>query len=254
MKKILIIEDNNDLRINLTEFFENNNFIAISASGGLEGIDLAKREKPDIILSDIMMPGIDGYEVKNELSADPETSLIPFIFLSAKNEINEFRKGMDLGADDYISKPFNPEELLGAIENRLRRIETFVSKGERNNNGTDNDLLNKTKNSVLVKLKDGIKIIKLNKINVITSVGNYSAVFNLEGERILVHRLLKQWENILPVKNFFRASRSAIINMDHVISIKLCSSRTYCVKLKGFDGNVIISQRNSRKLKSALQI
>ncbi|UJH90852.1 response regulator [Antarcticibacterium sp. 1MA-6-2] len=122
MKKILFIEDDTVVRENTAELLELSEYNVITASNGKIGVDLAKKELPDIILCDIMMPEMDGYGVLENLSRDKNTQHIPFIFLSAKTEHKDIRKGMDLGADDYLTKPFEEEELISAIESRLAKV------------------------------------------------------------------------------------------------------------------------------------
>lgn len=123
MKKILIIEDNLEVRENTAEIIELSNYEVITAVNGKAGVELALREKPDLIVCDIMMPVLDGYGVYHLLSQHKETASIPFIFLTAKSEKADFRKGMEMGADDYIMKPFDSIELLKAIEVRLKKNE-----------------------------------------------------------------------------------------------------------------------------------
>ena len=123
MKKILIIEDNFDVRENLAEILELSNFDTITAENGKVGVEKALTENPDLILCDVMMPELDGYGVLNILGKKPATAEIPFIFLTAKAERSDFRKGMNLGADDYITKPFDQSELLDIIETRLKKSE-----------------------------------------------------------------------------------------------------------------------------------
>jgi CRP-like cAMP-binding protein len=130
-KKVLIIEDNNDIRDNIIEILELANYQVQGAKNGKEGVDLATKNIPDIILCDIMMPELDGYGVLYMLNKNPETSNIPFIFLTAKAERVDLRKGMEMGADDYLTKPFDDMELLNAIESRLKKKEiqlAFYSK------------------------------------------------------------------------------------------------------------------------------
>jgi CRP-like cAMP-binding protein/CheY-like chemotaxis protein len=130
-KKILIIEDNDDIRENVMEILELAGFIVFGAENGKIGVELAMKDIPDIILCDIMMPELDGYGVLYLLSKNPETSAIPFIFLTAKAEKVDLRKGMEMGADDYLTKPFDDIELMNAIESRLKKKEiqrTFYSK------------------------------------------------------------------------------------------------------------------------------
>lgn len=121
MKSILLIEDNADIRDNMAEILELADFKVMTAENGKAGVELAIENKPDLIVCDIMMPVLDGYGVIHMLQKNPDTQNIPFIFLTAKAERTEIRKGMDLGADDYITKPFNGTELLNAIESRLRK-------------------------------------------------------------------------------------------------------------------------------------
>jgi DNA-binding response OmpR family regulator/Ca2+-binding EF-hand superfamily protein len=125
MKKILLIEDNTEVRENTSEIISLANYEVVTAENGKVGVELAQKEKPDLIICDIMMPELDGYGVLHILSKKPETAGIPFIFLTAKTEKNDVRKGMNLGADDYLTKPFDDTELLNAIETRLKRKEMF---------------------------------------------------------------------------------------------------------------------------------
>lgn len=123
MKKVLLIEDDFSLRENTAELLELAGYSVTMAPNGKIGVDLAKSHMPNIIVCDIMMPELDGYGVLQELSADDSTKHIPFIFLSAKTERSEIRKGMDLGADDYLTKPFEEDELLSALESRLAKAQ-----------------------------------------------------------------------------------------------------------------------------------
>ncbi|HEY9184441.1 MAG TPA: response regulator [Salegentibacter sp.] len=127
MKKVLLIEDDVTVRENTAEILELSDFEVVTASDGKQGVTRAKSELPDIIVCDIMMPEMDGYDVLTELSKTPATSGIPFIFLSAKTEHKDVRRGMDLGADDYLTKPFEESDLLSAIESRLAKVEILKS-------------------------------------------------------------------------------------------------------------------------------
>lgn len=121
MSKVLIIEDNDDIRENVIEILEISGYTVVSASNGKAGVEQAVKHLPDIILCDIMMPEMDGYATLEHLNKNPETSAIPFIFLTAKADRLDLRKGMELGADDYLTKPFDDTELLNAIETRLKK-------------------------------------------------------------------------------------------------------------------------------------
>ncbi len=121
MSKIVVIEDNNDIRDSIVEILELANYEVILAKNGIEGVALAISEVPDLILCDIMMPDLDGYGVLYLLAKNTTTSSIPFIFITAKSERADLRKGMEMGADDYLVKPFGRLELLNAIEIRLNK-------------------------------------------------------------------------------------------------------------------------------------
>lgn len=125
MKTILVIEDNEDIRENVTEILTLSDYNVISAPNGKEGIESAQKNKPDLIICDIMMPGVDGYGVLHVLHKDPQTQNIPFVFLTSKSERSDFRAAMEMGADDYITKPFAGNELLNAIESRLKKSEVI---------------------------------------------------------------------------------------------------------------------------------
>lgn len=128
MNCILIIEDSKDIRENTAEILDMSGYKTMTAENGKKGVELAVKEKPDLIICDIMMPELDGYGVLHMLRKNPETKHIPFVFLTAKTERSDLRKGMEMGADDYITKPFEDIELLRAIEVRLNKIKVLDQK------------------------------------------------------------------------------------------------------------------------------
>lgn len=144
MKKILLIEDNMDVRENTAEILSLAQYNVITAKNGKEGVELAQKEKPDLIICDIMMPVLDGHGALHLLSKNEETASIPFIFLTAKAERSDFRKGMEMGADDYLTKPFDEVELLNAIESRLKKTEILKKEFTKNMAGI-NDFINQAK-------------------------------------------------------------------------------------------------------------
>ena len=135
MKTILLIEDNPDVRENTAEILELANYKVLQAENGKLGVEIATQVKPDLIICDIMMPVLDGYGVIHLLAKNLETASIPFIFLTAKSERTDIRKGMEMGADDYISKPFDDIELLRDVESRLRKSEMLKAEYSKNVEG-----------------------------------------------------------------------------------------------------------------------
>jgi CheY-like chemotaxis protein/CRP-like cAMP-binding protein len=136
-KTLLLIEDNKEMRENISEILELAGYTVIAAENGKAGVEKAQKEKPDLIICDIMMPVLDGYGVLHLLAKSRDTANIPFIFLSAKAERSDFRKGMEMGADDYVTKPFDDIELLNAIESRLKKSELLKKEYENTSEGFD---------------------------------------------------------------------------------------------------------------------
>jgi len=128
MTRILVIEDEEALRVNLQTILEAENFQSMGAANGRIGVGLAREQLPDLILCDVMMPELDGYGVLAELRQDPITATIPFIFLTAKADKPALRQGMELGADDYVTKPFTIDEVLKAVTTRLEKQATVDKK------------------------------------------------------------------------------------------------------------------------------
>lgn len=131
MKRILIIEDDIALQDTLDNLLQLEGFKTVMADNGKNGVELAKKHLPDLVICDIMMPEMGGFEVILELQNNDTTALIPFMFLTAKSEIKDFRNGMQLGADDYIMKPFNNEELIKAIHFRIQKQEKIINSGKQ---------------------------------------------------------------------------------------------------------------------------
>ncbi len=132
MKTILVIEDEQELRESISEMLNFEGYQVITASDGLEGVSQAREHIPDLILCDILMPRMNGYEVLGELKKDLTTAMIPFIFLTALSDQKKIRQGMNTGADDYIVKPFLRKELLEAIESRMHKSDLFKGYADQN--------------------------------------------------------------------------------------------------------------------------
>jgi len=154
-KKVLIIEDNDPIRENVVEILEMANYQVYEADNGKIGVEMALKQLPDIILCDIMMPELDGYGVLHMLNKHAETSTIPFIFLTAKADHGDLRKGMEMGADDYLTKPFDDMELLNAIDVRLRK-KAYTELQQQNKSKEFKALISKTDGLVeFAKLIEG---------------------------------------------------------------------------------------------------
>lgn len=173
MKTILLIEDNFEMRENTTEILELAGYKVESAENGKIGVDLALKHLPDLIICDVMMPELDGYGVLHILSKNSKTAGIPFIFLTAKSEKEDFRKGMNLGADDYITKPFDDVELMDAIETRFRKSDLLRREFSRDIQGL-NEFINKAESfDELIKLTGDRKCKMYKKKEIIFLEGNH---------------------------------------------------------------------------------
>ncbi len=122
MKRILVIDDEAKLRRQFADLLAAEGFTVIEARNGREGIDLARREHPDLVMCDITMPEMNGHRVLETLRQEPATAHLPFIFLTGWSEKGDIRAGMNLGADDYLTKPVSPDDLIAAVHARLRRV------------------------------------------------------------------------------------------------------------------------------------
>jgi len=168
---ILLIEDDQIMRENTSEMLELAGYTVETAENGMYGVEKAKRYKPDLIICDIMMPDLDGYGVLYLLSNDNELRDIPFVFLTAKAERTDMRKGMELGADDYLPKPFEEDELLKTVEMRLKKKAIFKSGFENNVEGLF-DFLNEAKGlEELEKLSTSKEVKQYRKGELIYRVG-----------------------------------------------------------------------------------
>ncbi len=131
MARILVVEDEAAVRENVVELLQAEGFIAFAARDGLEGLRMARQELPDLILCDIRMPRLDGFGLLAQVANDPLTASIPFIFLTARTERRDQREGMGAGADDYITKPFTRQDLLGSVRKRLEKRTVLTSLMEQ---------------------------------------------------------------------------------------------------------------------------
>ncbi len=154
---ILIIDDNKDLRENTDELLTLSGYKTYTAEDGKEGLQLARKYKPSLILCDIMMPVLDGYGVLRAIENIPDMLGIPFVFMTAKAEPSDFRKGMDMGADDYLVKPFNGDDLLRIVDARIKKSQLIRKTFENNLEGL-NDFIS------IAKMQQGVTTLSENRI------------------------------------------------------------------------------------------
>lgn len=177
MKTILLIEDSDDVRETTAEILELANYKVMSAENGKVGVEIANQVKPDLVICDIMMPVLDGYGVLHIFSQSPELQNIPFIFLTAKTERSDQRKGMEMGADDYLTKPFQEIELLNAIESRFKKIENLSKAIKNTQEGIEEFYQKATQHVELKSLSSDRKVSLVKKKQLIYSEGDYPIRF-----------------------------------------------------------------------------
>ncbi len=181
----MLIEDNAEIRENMAEIIDLAGYEVFTAENGKEGVGLAIREKPDLILCDIMMPVLDGYGVLHMVQQHSNLQTIPFIFLTAKSERSEIRRGMELGADDYITKPFDGTELLQAIAIRLKKAEQLKEQFPVTVQGVGELSRIASGKDELEALKEGRSINRYKKKQVIYTEGNHpSRLFYLQKGKV----------------------------------------------------------------------
>jgi CRP/FNR family transcriptional regulator, cyclic AMP receptor protein len=173
MKKILLIEDNEDVRSNTAEILELSSYEVITAADGKEGLEKAISGKPDLIICDIMMPVLDGYAVLHAVQKNESIQNTPFIFLTAKTERSDIRKGMELGADDYITKPFSGTDLLNAVDGRLKKQERMKQELAPGIEGLQQLMETSSAKTILRNFTADRNINKFKKKQVIYTEGNH---------------------------------------------------------------------------------
>ncbi|MGE5409976.1 MAG: LytR/AlgR family response regulator transcription factor [Clostridiales bacterium] len=258
MKKILIIEDDIEVRSGLIDLLEESGFKVIPSSTGKEGLLLSKELLPDLIISDIMMPGLSGIDVIKELNSHTSTKLIPLIFLTAKKEMTDLREAMEYGAADYIVKPYDANDLLRAINVRIEKAEAYKSLIKKEMIKTDPKEKKKAARKhlyterITLIVEGKPEFIKLSDIVCIEAENIYSTVYLNNGHNLLIRKSLRNWEQILPDSEFLRIHRSTIININFIDRIEKWYKRSLKIYLKNSHRSFIISQRYAAKIKSSV--
>lgn len=193
---VLVIEDNQDIRESTAEILELADYHVYTAENGKKGVELAQNHLPDIILCDIMMPELDGYGVLYMLGKNDQTANIPFIFITAKTERVEMRKGMEMGADDYLTKPFSDMELLNAIETRLQK-RAVISKGAGASASLESLLDEARTAKLLTELSENSRIRSYKKKQVVFSEGDHlSHVFLIKDGGVRTYMIYQDGREI----------------------------------------------------------
>lgn len=244
MKRILIIEDDQFIRENVSEVLELSGYQVFSAVNGKEGLDLAFEIIPDLIICDIMMPIMDGYEVRKNLVENKKTKIIPFLFLTAKAELKELRHGMSLGADDYITKPFEIKDLLNSVQLRFEKIEELKEAF------LVETIDSAEENQIIIKNEYKTEYLNPREIIYVKASGNYSEVLRSDDETFLIKKNLKYWEASLPENSFLQIHQSYLINRDYIDALEPEEENTFCLKFKSQTKPIILNSEQAGKFKN----
>ncbi len=271
MKSIIVIEDDEFLRDNITAILEGEGYAVSNAANGLEGLNLIKNGKFDVIICDVLMPGIDGYEVLKRVNDMPLKIPPAFIFLTAKTDRRDLRKGMELGASDFITKPFVREEIINAVQTQIMKRENIsrIFNTEKEllkmiKDKLKTETLNKDKHTDTetgelkyegnIFFTDNAKsdFIRINTIVYLIASKDYTKIFTKDNKSYLVRKPMKIWESKLPKEYFLRIHRSTIINTEYVDKVEKWFNYSHKIFLKGIKEPFIISQRYSRKFRKQI--
>lgn len=243
--RILVIDDEDSVRLPLMGVLEANGYALASASNGREGIHIAREQEPDLVICDIMMPEVDGYGVFEALQKDPHTAIIPFIFLTAKIDPADVRGGLGLGADDYVTKPFEVRDLLDAIRVRMERHQKITAAAVTVNEESGYD-------RIFIKDGEHCWLVEHERLRLVESEDNYVRLF-FDKEKPLISRTLNYLEQRLPAKQFFRANRKQIINLHWIQHIQPWFNGGLLVTLKD-ETKVRMSRRAAQTFKARMGI
>ncbi len=248
MNTILIIEDDLEIRKMIRDFLELQKYTVITAEDGKQGLELTQKIIPDLIISDVNMPEMNGFELKEKLARNEVTEIVPFIFLTSQSDRKDFRKGMELGADDYLTKPFNIDELSATIDVQLNKRRKLIKEYSRKVEEKPNKELNYNEH-ILIKVNGVPKFIKINDIIYITADAKYTRVKLTSGEKLIISKSLNEWEDNLPANFFVRIHRGHIVNIEQIEKVEKWFNQGYMAKLKGESEPFVISRRYYSKLR-----
>lgn len=249
-KKILAIDDDKDILKTLVQLLKLIGYIVVSTDNGVEAIELAKKELPDLIICDIALPVVDGYSILKTLGQNEQTASIPFIFLTAKTEVKDIRKGMEAGADDYILKPFTMEELITSINLRFEKLDRIKSNYEELEHAQHSNKKLKRDSHIVLIVNNQPETVVVENIKIITSSDQYSNVQTINNKKLLVRKSLNDWEACLPEDLFLRIHRSTIINLNFVEKFEKWFNGGFLAFIKDSKEPLEVSRRYGQKLKT----
>lgn len=258
MKRILLIEDNVELAGNFSLLLEDRGFVVYCAHSGVEGLKIFSEKMVDLILCDIMLPDINGYKILQEMNKLKKKELPVFIFITAKTQRQDFRKGMEIGADDYLTKPFTFDELITAINMQFEKRKNL--KGQISEKDDLNEIINNDAEKVLnyndyffFDDKKNPGFYPVNSIILIKSLRDYSQITLAGAKKLLMRKSMKYWDSKLPSQKFCRVHKQVIINLDFIEKVEPISSNRYSIKLTSCNDKIEVSQRYSKKLNNMIR-
>lgn len=226
MKRILVVEDDNGIRESLVDILEISGYEVMAATNGKEGFNQIMENTPDLVICDVNMPVLNGYELLGALNQRMENELLPsFIFLTAKIENKDIRYGMNLGADDYITKPFDHNELLSIIKMRLDKREKIINTNvkissintpftEQNENTESSNGLKIDK--LAIPTSEGLQFISFDHIVRCEADRSYCKIYMSDNSKTVVSKPLKEFEETLLANQFIKTHKSHIINLKYI--------------------------------------
>ncbi len=264
--RILLIEDDPTVRENIYELLTEEGFSVDPSEDGSDGLKLLKSKIFSVILCDIMLPNKTGYDLLKEFKDEFKSELPPFVFLTAKAERESFRFGMELGADDYITKPFTRDELLKSIDTQIKKrglllelqksseelyqaddVQKKAAAREKKSEALDYD------STLFLDYQHQPKMIKIAEIVLIKSKKDYSEIITVNNIPYTIKRSMNKWMGILPPNKFLRVHRSYIVNKEFIVRIEKWFNYSYNIILKYVDEKITVSQRFSRSLRKQLR-
>ena len=214
MKHILIVEDNKDIRETLTDIFELAGYKVSTASDGKKGYDSILENRPDLVVCDVDMPVLDGFELLMALNQKMKDSIVPpFLFLTAKVEAQSLRQGMSLGADDYIFKPFDYMDVLNRVQLRLEKRSKLLNGSKSENNAESKDQFDK----IALPCDEGLILISFDEIIKCQADRAYCTFHLSNGNSVLVSKPMKQFEELLLSQGFVKVHKSTIVNINYAM-------------------------------------